>query len=436
MSTGVRLASNLDTLRRTEIESLRGHNFALLVDVARNTPVVFGRWPELGAVRTIEDLPELPVLTPAALAAGCPPNSEEYLLRGEQPGMVIRSSGTSSKTKMMYHSWEFNDQVSALGARGLRALPIPPRRVANCLLAAELNGAYMFTHEVVRIGKGRVFPLGSTTSVRQAAEVISEHSVDTLVASPSYGVDLLTTVPPAMLTPLRTFLYIGEELGASRRIAIAESFPTLDVRSLAYSTSETGCIGYQCAYQTGTAHHVHEDAVVVEVVNAETGEPVPEGTAGDVLVTPLHDTGMALFRYQIGDRGRLTAQRCWCGSQAKVLTLLGRSAQSIVVDSETFSTDQLMSTLTRLGVTDPADCQLQILWDVNTYRVRLLLSLNTPEEITAHAVAEVFAGSLELNQVVTGPRCVGFTVERVALASFERTERGKVPTLYQQVASV
>ena len=434
--TGIRLAADLDALGREEIDSLRQHNLTRMLDVARRTPALLGRLPELKAVQHVEDLPRLPVLTAAALADDCPPRSDEFLLDGGRPGMVLRSSGTAGKVKMMYHSWEFNEQISALGARGLRAgLVEQPRLVANCLFAAELNGAFLFAHEVTRLLSARVFPIGSTTGVEKTAQVLSEHAVDTLIAAPGFGTDLLTSAPSGELAALRTFLFIGESLGTARTKAIADALPELDVRSLGYSTTETGCIGYQCTHQTGTVHHVHDDTVIVEIVDGGTGRQLPEGEAGDVVVTPLSDTGMALFRYRIGDRGRLSSQPCPCGSRAQVLTLLGRSAQSLNVDSQTFSTDQVLGRLALLGISDPADFQLQVLWDVNRYRVRLLLSLDAPEEITHSAVAEAFSGAYEIHELVTGPRCREFTVERVDTADFERTERGKVPTLYQRPAN-
>lgn len=433
MNTGIRLAADLDAISREEIDRLRAHNFTQLVTAARRTPAVLRRWPGLDSVHSLDRLPELPVLTPGALADGCPPHSMEFLMDGDQPGMVLRSSGTASKVKMMYHSWAFNEQVSMLGARGLRAaLPAPPHRVANCLYGADLNGSFLFTQEIARLLGARVYPLGNVTSIADTAKMIAEHAIDTLAAPPGYGVDLLTTTPPDMLAPLRTYLYIGESLGASRTTALTDALPGLTVRSLAYSTTETGPIGYQCTWLSGNDHHVHEDAMVVEVVDEDTGLAVPDGEEGEVLVTPLSDTGMALFRYAVGDRGRLSTQPCRCGSRAAVLTLLGRTRQSLNVDSETVSADQLMSRLARLGVTDPADCQLQVLWAVNRYRVRLLLSPSTPKDITADAVAAAFADTDELNQIVTGPRCLGFTVEHVEHSDFERTERGKVPTLYQR----
>jgi phenylacetate-CoA ligase len=425
----IRLAADLDTLPRAEIDRLQAENLAAMIAAARRTRAVRRRWPGIDG-----DVRRLPLLYPADVAAAAPPHSAELLLGGDPAGLVLRTSGTAAKAKVMYHSWEFTAQVEQLGARGVRAaLPDPPRRVANCMSAGELNGSCLFVHGVTRLLPALALPFGSGTSVADVAAVIAGHGIDTLVAGPAYGADLVTGAPPETLRPLRQVLYLGEAMGAEREQAIAAVAPDLTVRSFAYSTSETGPIGYQCTRLGGSDHHVHEDAILLEIVDGETGEPVADGTPGEVVVTPLSSTGMALFRYRIGDRGYLRPEPCSCGSAARVLTLLGRADQTLTVDTATISSDQLMHGLATLGVGDAADCQLQVLWDFPAYRVRLLLSLRTPVGVDAAAVRAVLAGAYQLNYVLTGPRCTSFTVDRVPTSRFARTERGKVPVLYQRL---
>jgi phenylacetate-CoA ligase len=426
----VRLADDLDTLDRGEIDRLRQHNFAVTVRAALATPAVRERWPDLDKVVEIGDLARLPLLTPAEFAAGSPPGSQEFLLGGPGPGVVVHSSGTAGQVKVMYHSWSANENAKWLGARGVRAsVQEPPRLVANCMFPGELNDTFLFVHGICRLLPALTFPLGSLLPVIEAAGYIAEHGVDTLVASPAYATELLTTVTGL---PLHRFLYLGEAVGKERAGAIEEAAPGLEIRSLSYSTNETGPIGYQCRYAEDTTHHVHEDGVVVEVVDDHTGQPVPDGTDGDVAVTLLADSGMALFRYRVGDRGRIEPEPCRCGSTAQRLTLLGRTATSITVDVWTISSDELLAALDGVGVTDPADCQLQVLWDYPTYRVRLLLSPRAGYRVTEKAVLRGLNEQQQLARILAGPRCTGFTLKRIDIAQFARTDRGKVPTLYQR----
>lgn len=433
-TSGLRFARDLDSLGRDDVERLQRQNLTVTVVAALRTPAVRERWPDLDKVVDVEDLARLPLLTPAELAEGCPPRSTEFLLDGDGPGLVLRSSGTSGRAKMMFHSWQAERQVEYLGARGVRAaLSEPVRRVANCMFPGELNGAFFFIHGICRQLPALTFPLGSRTPVADTAGLIAEHAIDTVVASPAFGTELVTTGPKEALAPLRNFLYLGEALGEERHRAVTSAAPDLTVRSLSYSTNETGPVGYQCRRVGGSTHHVHEDGVVVEVVDEHTGEPVPPGTVGEVVVTPVADSGMALFRYRIGDRGRFEPGTCACGSAARLITLVGRTAQSMTVDVWTVSSDQLLTGLADLGVTDPADCQLQVLWEFSTYRVRLLLLRRTPDGITANDVLRSMRGQFQMNKVLTSPRCTAFTVERVDVGQFAATDRGKVPVLYQRL---
>ncbi len=427
----LRIAADLDSLSREEISSLQQANFTATVDMARHSAAVHERWPELDKVTSVSELARLPLLTPTQLADGCPPRSREFLLDGADGGLVIRSSGTAGKAKMMYHSWQSEWQTNFLGARGVRAaLDSPPRAIANCMTPGELNGAFLFVHGLSRYLSAMTFPLGARTTVADTATMIEEHGIDTLVAAPAYGTELVTTMR-GKLGSLRHYMYLGEALGRARRDALREAAPELDVRSFSYSTNETGPIGYQCRHAGEGVHHVHEDGVLVEILDEDTGEPVPPGTTGELVVTRMSDAGMVLFRYQIGDRGYVNTESCPCGSAAMLITLAGRTTQSLNVDVWVVSSDQLMSGLAGLGITDPADCQLQVLWDVTTYRLRLLLSPSTPAGVTAEQVIAGVRDKYQLFKVMTNARCTSFTVERVDVTQFATTGRGKVPVLYQ-----
>ena len=425
---GIRLAHNLDSLSRDEIDATQQHNLRATLTAARQSTNVWRRFPGLEAVETVDDLAALPLISAADLAAGCPPHSAD-LLFDESPGLVLRSSGTASRPKVLYHSWDFTDRVGHLGVRGVRAaLATPPNRVANCLFPGDLNGAFLFVQDITRSLPALSFAMGEYTATTDAAAIIEAHGIDTLVASPAYGAELLAGDRDAL--PLRNFLFIGESLGAERERVVRSAAPDLTVRSLAYSTSETGPLGYQCRHQTGAVHHLHEDAVVLEVID-EAGRPVPPGTPGELVVTPLTTSGMALFRYRLGDRGQLLTEACGCGSAAQSVLLLGRMPNSMTVDTITFSSDHLMAALGTLGVSRPVDCQFQVLWEGHRYRVRLLLSPATPEGITTDAVRTALRGAHELHEVIVSPRCLDFEVQRAAIDQFARTKRGKVPVLYQ-----
>jgi phenylacetate-CoA ligase len=423
---------------REELDRLRDWNFAIMLEAICGEPKVRERFPALGGVHSVEDLPRLPFLSPADLQELSPPRSFDLVLGGrDNPGLVLRSSGSSGQTKILYHSWQFTAQVGLLGTRGLRsALREPPRRIANCVPAANLNGAYEFVQMIGDYLPALTFPCGADMDMAELRALIADHHIDTVVAMPAFARELVLAARPDRPGRPRSVLYLGAPLPDDSQADMMAAVPTLTVRSLSYSTSETGPIGYQCSYLGNDTHHVHEDAVVVEVIDAETGQSLPDGSAGEVVVTPLSDTGMALLRYRVGDRGVLNAGECRCGSPAKLLTLLGRVSGSILVDSTALSAPVVMAQLAAFGITDPASCQFRVRWSsaygAQVYDAELLLIRGvTPAGLASGQVLEQLCKAYPLRKVLQSRRCRSFSVHYADRADLGVSSRGKAPFFHQ-----
>jgi phenylacetate-CoA ligase len=91
-----------------------------------------------------------------------------------------------------------------------------------------------------------------------------------------------------------------------------------------YGSREVGDIACECAEHCGL--HLFPWGSYVEIVD-DDGQPVPDGTEGNILVTSLNNYAMPLIRYRIGDRGVLSIRRgCPCGRRGRILErITGRS---------------------------------------------------------------------------------------------------------------
>lgn len=80
-----------------------------------------------------------------------------------------------------------------------------------------------------------------------------------------------------------------------------------------YGSHEVAGVSAECPARNGL--HIYEDAFVVEIVDPETGDPLPDGELGAVCVTELYKTGSPQIRYNMMDLSYLyPRERCDCGS--------------------------------------------------------------------------------------------------------------------------
>ena len=83
-------------------------------------------------------------------------------------------------------------------------------------------------------------------------------------------------------------------------------------------------IGISCEKEQGI--HYWDDYVYIEIINPETGEPVPDGETGEIVITTLVKEGAPLLRFRTHDLSRIIPEKCSCGrSYPRLDTIGGRS---------------------------------------------------------------------------------------------------------------
>ncbi len=126
--------------------------------------------------------------------------------------------------------------------------------------------------------------------------------------------------------PLAPFARVGgEQLFSFQREHIDSYLCARAINS--YGTTETGALAGECP---AGSMHVYADHVHLEIFRDDA--PAQPGEFGDIVVTTLYNTTMPLIRYRVGDRGRLSPDKCDCGLPYPVLTdLQARSDDRLVL---------------------------------------------------------------------------------------------------------
>ena len=96
-----------------------------------------------------------------------------------------------------------------------------------------------------------------------------------------------------------------------------------------YGFHEVQWVSVECPAHDGL--HIFEDAFVVQIVDPETGELLPDGEQGAICITELYKTGSPQFRYNIMDLSTLyPRERCSCGSWLRKMAPFAGRADNMV----------------------------------------------------------------------------------------------------------
>jgi len=118
-------------------------------------------------------------------------------------------------------------------------------------------------------------------------------------------------------------------------------------------------IGIACHEQNGM--HIWEDYVYCEVVNPKTGEPVPDGEIGELVLTTLRKRGAPLIRYRTHDLSRFVLGECPCGCKdVRIDMLIGRTDDMVKVKGVNMFPAQIEEVI---QFTDGASSEYQVMID-------------------------------------------------------------------------
>ncbi|MDR0888838.1 MAG: phenylacetate--CoA ligase [Coriobacteriales bacterium] len=118
-------------------------------------------------------------------------------------------------------------------------------------------------------------------------------------------------------------------------------------------------IGINC--QAQEAMHIWDDYVYAEIIDPDTGELVPDGTSGELVLTTLQKEGAPLIRYRTHDLTRIVPGQCPCGSPyPRIERLLGRSDDMVKVKGINIFPAHIEEAL---AVTEGASSEYQVMID-------------------------------------------------------------------------
>ena len=147
---------------------------------------------------------------------------------------------------------------------------------------------------------------------------------------------------------LRFMWLAGEGCSASFRNRLEQKWGCLVL--YVYGALEAAPIAFECHQKGG--YHVASGHVFVEVVDRKTGEPLPAGQMGIIVVTDLTRSASPMIRYQTGDMGFIENEKCPCGLELPRMVLRGRDEDQVVIREKAYSpyfVEELLMQIPEMG---------------------------------------------------------------------------------------
>lgn len=233
--------------------------------------------------------------------------------------VTLRSSGTTAASKRVYFTAEDLELTADFFHHGMSTMVDPGQRVL-CLMPGELPGS---VGDLLLKGLRRMNVEGIVHGlVRDEKRVIDEiigREIDCLVGIPVQVLALARnshagSIPANRIkSVLLSADYVPDAI--AKEISRSWGCPVFNH----YGMTETGLGGgVDCRALSG--YHLREADLYFEIIDPDTGRPLPDGEEGEVVFSTLTRTGMPFIRYRTGDIARFLPEPCSCGTILKRLS--------------------------------------------------------------------------------------------------------------------
>ena len=138
--------------------------------------------------------------------------------------------------------------------------------------------------------------------------------------------------------------------------------------------------GVSCSCKNSDRLHIFEDHFFAEIIDPETGENVPDGERGELVITTLTKQALPLIRYRTGDITSIIKEPCSCGrTMARMESIVGRADDMLIVNGVNVYPSQVEHVISKAeGVT----LNYQIIADKKGYLDKLEIMVEIDENIT------------------------------------------------------
>ena len=325
--------SKEETLSRAEMEKLQLSRLQETVArVYEKVPYYRAKMDEKGVkpqdIQTLKDLAKLPFTTKQDMRDTYPFGL--FAVPKDELVRIHASSGTTGKPTVVGYTRgdldTWTDCVSRIACMG----GATEKDVAQiCFGYGMFTGALGLHYGLEKIGAA-IVPSSTGNSEKQLM-YMKDFGTSLLVATPSYALRLAEVAREIGIDPKKDLgikiALVGSELLTDAMREEMHAVWGKDVKITSnYGMSELMGPGVSGECLEFCGMHINEDYFIPEIIDSETGEVLPAGEKGELVITCIKKEGLPLIRYRTKDITRLFYEQCACGrTTCRMENLSGRS---------------------------------------------------------------------------------------------------------------
>ena len=324
-----------DFLPRQQLREVQSHRLQAVVGRAWDKVALFrermqarGLTPD--SIAGIGDIAALPFTTKADLRDTYP-----FGLFASPMDEVVRlhaSSGTTGKPIVVAYTQEDLDVWTEAMARTFAACGLHRGDILQNAFGYGLFTGGMGTHYGAEALGATVIPVSGGNTDRQVM-LMRDFGVTAVCATPSFFVHLVEKAGEMGVDlkalPLRTGVFGAEPWtdGMRERIEAETGIEAFDIYGLSEITGPG--VATECTCHDGL--HVFEDHFFPEIIDPETGAPLPDGEDGELVLTTLSKRAMPMIRYRTRDITAILTAPCGCGRTMRRIRRISRRSDDMFI---------------------------------------------------------------------------------------------------------
>ena len=369
-------------------------------------------------VASFSDLAKLPFTTKEDLRQNYPYGMFAVPLRD-----IVRlhsSTGTTGTPTVVGYTRNDLKHWSELTARVLVAGGVGKEDILQIAFDYGMFTGALGLHYGAELVGATVVPISGGNPDRQI-QIMKDFRTTGLLCTPSYALFLAERmeelgVSPAELS-LRVGLFGAEPWSEEVRRQLEERLNISATDNYGLSEVMGPGVSGECEEKAGL--HIAEDHFIPEVVDPETGEVLPPGEQGELVLTTIAKEALPLIRYRTGDITRLVYDPCPCGrTHVRMERVSGRTDDMLIIRGVNVFPSQVESVLMAIEGTTP---HYQLVVDRSGVLDELEVWVEVGEELFSDEIKKLEALEREVRDALEEALGISVRVRLVEPKTLERT---------------